>query len=262
MEMARSPNRHSNTRGFPVPRTRFLEGAFYGVQARGCVVCEKIRGPLSHLLAIRANFKFSQWMDKIQRKFAEFEKPNNSKVGRGELTEKSLGQGFGLFLGRFRKTTDRGPLVDATLDGGVPLLDLNREAEKGVAIGNHNSKHPIPMDMQVKIYLHSHGTSLTPVVELDEKYTMAPPGPRPMLLAVIERCCAPNNPRLHAYIDTTFGLNQWGGVFRKRDTWITKSSSSRVMSEKKCKVEGEVREENGLSSPRKSRTVAKREGVG
>jgi hypothetical protein len=25
------------------------------------------------------------------------------------------------------------------------------------------------MDMQAKIYLHSHGTSLTPVVELDEK---------------------------------------------------------------------------------------------
>ena len=36
-----------------------------------------------------------------------------------------------------------------------------------------------------------------------------------MLLAVIERCDAPNNPRLHAYIDMNLGLNQSGGVFRK-----------------------------------------------
>src|ERR1700677_1526486 len=82
---------------------------------------------------------------------------------------------------------------------------------------------PYPHGHAVEIYLHSHGTSLTPIVELDEKVYECSrmshriptviTGPciihhvsvtmRPMLLAVIERCCVPNNPRIHAYIDTT-----------------------------------------------------------
>jgi hypothetical protein len=44
------------------------------------VVGEKIRGPLSHLLAIRGNSMFSRWRDANSRtlgsyNFAEFEKP-------------------------------------------------------------------------------------------------------------------------------------------------------------------------------------------
>jgi hypothetical protein len=82
---------------------------------------------------------------------------------------------------------------------------------------------PYPHGHAVEIYLHSHGTSFTPIVEPDEKVDecsrmshrtpMVLTGPcivhrlsgtmRPMLLAVIECCCVPNNPRIHAYLDTT-----------------------------------------------------------